>query len=99
MVAGLHGNKSSYSDRLTPLFQSLKMMYDYWLNLAVRTPRACPWIQSVKDYTSLYGDIVAYTGNGGVVNSYEEDFRHYLNREVVHFWCNPVDRQVFIKIK
>ena len=47
MVSGLHGNKSPYSDRLIPVFQSLKMMYDYRLNLAVRTPRACPWMQSV----------------------------------------------------
>ena len=46
MVVGLPGNKSSYSNRLTLVFQSLRMMYDYKLNLVVRTPRACPWESS-----------------------------------------------------
>ena len=33
------------------------MMYDYKLNLIVRTPRACPWEQSDKDmeHVSYYG--------------------------------------------
>lgn len=47
MVVGLPGNKSPYSNRLTLVFQSLRMMYDYKLNLVVRTPRACPWESSV----------------------------------------------------
>ena len=46
MVVGLPGNKSPYSNRLTLVFQSLRMMYDYKLNLVVRTPRACPWESS-----------------------------------------------------
>jgi len=43
VVVGLLGNKSPYSNRFTLVFQSLKMMYDYKLNLVVRTPWACPW--------------------------------------------------------
>ena len=39
MVVGLLGNRSSYLNRFTLIFQSLKMMYDYKLNLTVRTPR------------------------------------------------------------
>ena len=46
MVVGLPGNKSPYSNRLTLVFQSLRMMYDYKLNLVVRTPRDCPWESS-----------------------------------------------------
>ena len=48
MVVGLPGNKSFYSNRLILVFQSLSMMYDYKLNLVVRTPRACPWESSVN---------------------------------------------------
>ena len=47
MVVGLPGNKSPYSNRLTLVFQSLRMMYDYKLNLVVRTPRACPWVKQL----------------------------------------------------
>ncbi len=36
-------HKSPYSNRFTLVSQSLKMMYDYKLNLVVRTPRAYPW--------------------------------------------------------
>ena len=55
VVVGLPGNKSPYSNRLTLVFQSLRMMYDYKLNLVVRTPRACPWESSaVRIWNVLY---------------------------------------------
>ena len=41
--------------RFILVFQSLKMMYDYKLNLVVRTPRACPWESSaVRIWNVLY---------------------------------------------
>lgn len=54
MVVGLPGNKSPYSNRLTLVFQSLRMMYDYKLNLVVRTPRACPWESSDDEKHIVY---------------------------------------------
>ena len=47
VVVGLLGNKSPDSNRPIPVFQSLRMVYDYRLHLVIRTPRACPWEQSV----------------------------------------------------
>lgn len=52
----------------------------------------------LRDYTGQYGDIVAYSGHGGIIRSYDDDFRHYLDRKVVHFWMEPVKCRAFIQI-
>ena len=52
----------------------------------------------LRDYTGKYGDIVAYSGHGGIIRSYDDDFRHYLDRPVVHFWVDPIKCCAFIQI-
>lgn len=63
MVVGLLGNKSPYSNRFTLVFQSLRMMYDYKLNLVVRTPRACLWESSAVRYGMSYTTFDVATEN------------------------------------
>ena len=60
MVAGLLGNRSSYLNRFTLVFQSLKMMYDYKLNLTVRTPQARGSSQNIE--TKKFSKIKAEDG-------------------------------------
>ena len=67
MVVGLLGNKSLYSNRFTLVFQSLRMMYDYKLNLVVRTPRACPWESSVLSYLKMRNDSLEFLLNSKIL--------------------------------
>ena len=73
MVVGLLGNKSSYSNRLILVFQSLRMMYDYKLNLAVRTSGLVHGSsQNIKVYVVSKGYI------GGILMTFMRKYKKII---------------------
>lgn len=52
----------------------------------------------LRNFIENYGDIVIYSGYGGIVHRYEEEFKYYLDRKVVHYWIDPINCRAYIQI-
>lgn len=54
----------------------------------------------LSDVMYQYASITIYSGNGGIICSWERELlKYYADREIVSMWVNPVDCHAFIHIK
>lgn len=56
--------------------------------------------KNLADVIYKYGEITAYSGNGGIICPWDRDLlKHYVSREIVFMRVNPVDCHAYIQIK
>lgn len=54
----------------------------------------------LSDVMYKYGTTTVYSGNGGVICSWDRDLlKHYAGREIVFMWVNCIDCHAYIQIR